>query len=199
MKNLRNAFPRGSGQFSSSSIDPPFPIALPCEKMAKRPSFTSEKPFSPHSAKRSWLFSLALLVPLAWMIITVFNKTAASDDDEYYVVDSRIAELEIKRVAAVEHSEDTKQIDNELAQLRPRLEKLRQSHVATAMKRAAEEGQRAADEAEKRKMKQYEEEHAAFQKRCEATRSKRITDLTVKDLDLLKSCGTSIPGLPQVR
>jgi hypothetical protein len=67
------------------------------------------------------------------------------------------------------------------------------------MQRAAEEAKRAADEAEKRKMKQYEEEQVAFQKRCEAARSKRIADLTVNDLEVLKACGTNIQGLPQIR
>ena len=150
------------------------------------------------SSKSTQLWSLTKSRFTSNLGIWVSGRGSVSSEPDYETVESHINELEVKRLIAVEHSEGTAKIDKELAQLRSRLEKLRPSHDA-AMQRAAEEAKRAADEAEKRKMKQYEEEQVAFQKRCEAARSKRIADLTVNDLEVLKACGTNIQGLPQIR
>jgi hypothetical protein len=133
------------------------------------------------------------------MVTWISGSGSTSPEADYSTVESRINELEVKRLMAVEHSEGTTQIDNELAHLRPRLEKLRPGHDV-AMERAAEEAKRAAEEAEKRRMERFEKEQAEFQKRCESIRSKRVVDLTVNDLEFLKQCGTDVQGVtPHVR
>ena len=39
---------------------------------------------------------------------------------------------------------------------------------------------------------------SALQKTCESPRSKRIADLTINDIELLKKCGVAIQVLPKV-
>jgi predicted SprT family Zn-dependent metalloprotease len=126
------------------------------------------------------------------MMIWISSRGSPSSDPDYSTVESQVNQLEVKRLLAQENSEDTSEIDRQIANFKVRLEELRPSHDA--------EVRRQAQEAEREKMKQYEKEQAEFQKRCEATRSKRVVELTVNDLQLLKQCGTDVQGvIPHVR
>jgi hypothetical protein len=75
---------------------------------------------------------------------------------------------------------DTTSLDRRIQELRA---KLAQDESKQQLARQQEEIQR--DRAAQ----------AAFQKRCEATKQKRVSDLTVNDVEFLKECGVSVPRL----
>lgn len=118
----------------------------------------------------------------------------SSEDDEYSSLASKINDLEIRELIARGNNAnvDITDIDKQLAPLRARLAQLRPRHDQEVEARRHQQEA----EAQRQKQEQIERESAELQKGCEAVRSKRLVDLIVNDVELLKQCGTAVPHLP---
>ncbi|MGA2725637.1 MAG: hypothetical protein ABSG79_24900 [Bryobacteraceae bacterium] len=128
----------------------------------------------------------------------------ADGEDQYSSIASKINDLEIRELIARGKSADvdTTEIDKQLAPLRARLAQLQPRHdqeVETRRLQQEAEAQRQKEEQERKLLQTMKLEAAELEKRCEAVRSKRIADLTVNDVELLKQCGTPVPHLPLVQ
>jgi hypothetical protein len=124
--------------------------------------------------------------------------------DEYSLLVSKINDLEIRALIARGNNAetDTTDIDKQLAPLKKRLAQLQPHHdqelEAKRLQQEAE-AQRQKREQEQQLIEKMKREAEELQKRCEAVRAKRIADLTINDVDLLKQCGTPVPHLPIVQ
>jgi predicted transcriptional regulator len=143
--------------------------------------------------------SLALCFTLALLLAGC--EKMKYDASEYSAVASRINNLEIQELIARGKNADvdTAEIDKQLAPLRARLAELQPRHdreVEAELSQAEGEAQRQRQEQEQQSIQAMKREAAELEKRCEGVRSKRIVDLTINDVELLKQCGTPIPHLP---
>ncbi len=96
-------------------------------------------------------------------------------------------------------STDTSELDQQIEEVRDRIARLEkeeelQNYIDQRLKEA--EQPRKEDEKEKREAKRLEEEAVALQKRCAALKDKKMSDLTINEVEVLKQCGLTIPHLP---
>lgn len=110
-------------------------------------------------------------------------RSASSSDID--TLREQLSDLMTKQLRAkmANRDADTSKLDGRIKELRSKLASLEQ----------AEESRKHEDE-----MKKLREKELAFRKRCEALKDKRISDLTVNDVQLLNECGASTPRLPSI-
>jgi hypothetical protein len=96
---------------------------------------------------------------------------------------ARLVDLTSRQQAAraANSGADTSDLDRQIKDLQGEL---------AILENEAEAGRR---QDELRKLR---EEEVALKRRCEALREKRISDLTVNDVEILKKCGVAVPPLP---
>jgi DNA repair exonuclease SbcCD ATPase subunit len=147
-----------------------------------------------------WLIIISAIVIVVVLVLWVPNDAflpLALVEGEYSSVTSQINALEVRQLIAKgkDAKGDVAEIDKQLAPLKAKLAELRPRHEQ------AVEDRRLQQEADAKRQEQQQTEamqgkEAEFRKRCEHIKSKRVADLTVNDLELLKTCGISDPRLP---
>lgn len=128
---------------------------------------------------RRFLFLVITAGLIAVFAVSYLTKTEQSID----TLREQLSGLTTRQlnIRMANRDADTAVLDRQINELRSKLASLEE----------AEDRRRAAAEAQKR-----EREELAFQKRCEALKKKRISELTVNDVEMLKQCGLSIPRVP---
>jgi hypothetical protein len=126
------------------------------------------------------------------------QDNAASDPEQKYSsIASQINALEIRQLIAKGNGAgaEVAQIDKQLAPLRAQLAALQPGHEqALAERRLQQEAE--AKRQEQQEIEAIQKKEADLKKRCEDIKSKRIVDLTVNDIELLKACTVPVPHLP---
>lgn len=156
---------------------------------------------------KAWFDALPWLglFVLLGLIIALFASRSENVDEsrsggrvmsEYDSVSAEINALEVKELIAQRTSADKTALEKQLSDLRLRLAKLEPAHEREmeAERQRQQEQARRAEQAQSEAAEKAEQKKAAeFQQACEDLKAKKISDLTVGDLDLLKRCGLPTP------
>ncbi|MGD0667571.1 MAG: hypothetical protein ABSB23_08410 [Bryobacteraceae bacterium] len=118
-------------------------------------------------------------------------------EDEYSSLASQINALEVRQLIArgKDANADVAEIDKQLAPLKAKLAELQPRHEQAIEERRLQQ-EREARRQEQQQIEAMRKKEEELKKRCEEIKSKRVVDLTVNDLELLKACGISVPHLP---
>jgi hypothetical protein len=153
-------------------------------------------PPPPREVEQNWPFipiALGLLAILALCVAFVYFRQGPRTD--IVGLRERLDELTTERLRAktANVNADTSALDRQIKELRGKLAPLEEREDEDRRRAAAEaEAQRLREEAQR-----VREEESNFRRQCKALKEKRISDLTVNDVETLRQCGTSVP-LPAI-
>jgi septal ring factor EnvC (AmiA/AmiB activator) len=165
-------------------------------------------PDAPRKSRSRRQVRLSIIIPASVIVVLValvLNQATrersllplAVVDNEYSSLASEINALEVRQLIARgnDAKADVAGIDKQLAPLKAKLAELQPRHEQAVEERRLQQESEARRQ-EQQQIEAMQKKESELKKRCEDIKSKRVADLTVNDLELLKACGISVPHLP---